>query len=376
MTDLAERGDTQARAAVSRIPLRNIWLLMLYASSLFRHHGRSMVAAENNPEEIPALVARILLHEVEQRLLRQLSMGYQTRRATLNRVRGRIDVLRTTSRQLLERAQVACQFQEMTLDTPRNRYVRSALEHLVPLLSDGTLAAQCRAMAVNLRRRGIEGAMPSIGELPSITRFGRHDAADKAMVDASQLAFELWLPTQTAGQNCCQRRLMTLTGCVSCSRKVWRVSITSIFPKDWTVAAGKELKWRLTSHSAGSESIFPTMNSDIILEHKQPAQRIIIDTKFNNILIKGWYRDQSLRSGYIYQMYTYLRTQENRTDPLSLRSAGLLLHPAVDVMLSEFVEVQGHKIHFATVDLAADAVTITQQLLKLAHDCCGIADVN
>ncbi|KAE9857088.1 5-methylcytosine-specific restriction endonuclease system specificity protein McrC, partial [Escherichia coli] len=168
--------------------MRNIWLLMLYASSLFRHHGRSMVAAENNPEEIPALVARILLHEVEQRLLRQLSMGYQTRRATLNRVRGRIDVLRTTSRQLLERAQVACQFQEMTLDTPRNRYVRSALEHLVPLLSDGTLAAQCRAMAVNLRRRGIEGAMPSKGELPSITRFGRHDAADKAMVDAAQLA--------------------------------------------------------------------------------------------------------------------------------------------------------------------------------------------
>ena len=45
MTDLAERDDTQARAAVSRIPLRNIWLLMLYASSLFRHHGRSMVAA-------------------------------------------------------------------------------------------------------------------------------------------------------------------------------------------------------------------------------------------------------------------------------------------------------------------------------------------
>ncbi|MGU0055512.1 hypothetical protein ACVXG7_03395 [Enterobacter hormaechei] len=110
-----------------------------------------------------------------------------------------MDVLRTTSRQLLERAQVACQFQEMTLDTPRNRYVRSALEHLVPLLSDG-LAAQCRAMAIILRRRGIEGGMPSKGELPSITRFGRHDAADKAMVDAAQLAFELWLPTQTAGK--------------------------------------------------------------------------------------------------------------------------------------------------------------------------------
>jgi 5-methylcytosine-specific restriction endonuclease McrBC regulatory subunit McrC len=110
---------------------------------------------------------------------------------------------------------------------------------------------------------------------------------------------------------------MTLTGCVSCSRKVWRVSITSIFPKDWTVAAGKELKWRLTSQSAGSESIFPTMNSDIILEHRQPAQRIIIDTKFNNILIKGWYRDRSLRSGYIYQMYTYLRAGESNRPAIS-----------------------------------------------------------
>lgn len=231
MTDLAERDDTQARAAVSRIPLRNIWLLMLYASSLFRHHGRSMVAAENNPEEIPALVARILLHEVEQRLLRHLSMGYQTRRATLNRVRGRIDVLRTTSRQLLERAQVACQFQEMTLDTPRNRYVRSALEHLVPLLSNGPLAAQCRAMAINLRRRGIEGVCPV-----------KVNCRQSHVLAATMRRIKPWSMPRSwhlnygyqpklRGKNCCQRRLMILTGCASCSRKVWRVSITSIFPK-------------------------------------------------------------------------------------------------------------------------------------------------
>lgn len=377
MTDLAEQGGMQDQASVSGIPLRNIWLLMLYASSLFRHQGRSLVAAENNPEEIPALVARILLHEVEQRLLRQLSTGYQTRHATLNRVRGRIDVLRTASRQLLERAQVACQFQEMTLDTPRNRYVRSALEHLVPLLSDNSLASQCRAMAMNLRRRGIEGCMPNKGELLSVARFGRHDAADKAMVDAAQFAFELWLPTQTAGQ----KQLPTPSDDPYWMRKLFEKSMAGFYrvhlpEEDWVVAAGKELKWGITSQSAGSQSIFPTMYSDIILEHKYPAHRVIIDTKFNNILTKGWYRDRSLRSGYIYQMYTYLRTQENLADPLSIHSSGLLLHPAVGVMLNEFVEVQGHKIYFATVDLAADANTMTRQLLNIAHYCCEITYVN
>lgn len=37
-------------------------------------------------------------------------------------------------------------------------------------------------------------------ELPSVWRFGRHDAADKPMVDAARLAFELLMPTEDQGQ--------------------------------------------------------------------------------------------------------------------------------------------------------------------------------
>lgn len=37
----------------SRIPMRNIWMLMLYASDLFRQLGRNQIAVEDNPAEIP-----------------------------------------------------------------------------------------------------------------------------------------------------------------------------------------------------------------------------------------------------------------------------------------------------------------------------------
>ena len=46
----------------------------------------------------------------------------------LNRVRGRIDLLNTEKHQLLERGKVACQFDELTINTARNRFVRAALE--------------------------------------------------------------------------------------------------------------------------------------------------------------------------------------------------------------------------------------------------------
>ncbi|MCV4627119.1 5-methylcytosine-specific restriction endonuclease system specificity protein McrC, partial [Escherichia coli] len=73
--------------------MRNIWMLMLYASDLFRQLGRNQIAVEDNPAEIPDLVATILLHEITLRRRRNLNMGYQTCHAALNRVRGRIDIL-------------------------------------------------------------------------------------------------------------------------------------------------------------------------------------------------------------------------------------------------------------------------------------------
>ena len=84
---------------IDGIPVRNLWLLMLYASKLFRHLDSSKVAAEENPEDIPDLIAEFLSNVVERRLKRNLSFGYQNQIAELNRVRGRIDLLRTERKQ-------------------------------------------------------------------------------------------------------------------------------------------------------------------------------------------------------------------------------------------------------------------------------------
>ena len=72
-----------------------------------------------------------------------------------------------------------------------------------------------------------------------------------------------------------------------------------------------------------------------------------------------------LKTGHMYQLYAYLRSQELPDDPMSRHSAGVLLYPSLGVDYNEAAIIQGHRVSFATVDLAEDSQTIRSQLLRV-----------
>jgi 5-methylcytosine-specific restriction enzyme subunit McrC len=349
---------------VGRIPVRNLWLLLLYASNLYRDLLDANVAIEENPDKIPDLVAKILCDQVELRLKRNLSFGYIRQNQVLRRVRGRIDLLYTQSHGLLQRGQIACHFDELTIDTVRNRFVRSALEKVSKIVDNKELAHRCRALANTLRSMGVVGESPQRFEA-SIDRFGRHDMVDKRMVAAAHLAFLLALPTESSGKF----RLPTPEREFQWLTKLFEKGIAGFYDvtlcdKGWKVEAGKKMYWQTNQKSPGIGDILPTMTTDIILENEEQGRRIVIDTKFNSILTKGWYRSESLRNIYIYQMYSYLRSQEVEGDSCIHHSSGILLHPSIERDVDEAVEIQGHVFRFATVNLGAESSKIRTQLLK------------
>jgi 5-methylcytosine-specific restriction enzyme subunit McrC len=121
---------------IGRIPVRNLWLLMLYASELTRVRGAFDALVEDDLDNLPDLVARLLANAVERRRRRNLTRGYRHRDMVLTRVRGRIDVLTTEARQLISKGEVFCRFEEQTTDTPRNRLIRAALDLMARLVGD------------------------------------------------------------------------------------------------------------------------------------------------------------------------------------------------------------------------------------------------
>lgn len=350
------------------IPLRNIWLLFLYAADLVQFKGRFDHQVEA-ARDLPDLVARLLTHVVDERLRRNLSRGYRPQTATLSRVRGRIDMLETTTRQLTDRGRIACRFEEHTMDTPRNRLVRAALDRLASRVTDNLVAHRCRQLSGDFTRMGVTGPRPSWAQMAS-DRIGRNETADCFMAALARMVFDTIIPTEDAGN---------VTGALPDStvhlvrrlfeRAVGNALRLELKPHGWSVTQGKRLLWPVEAASPGIAAILPGMQTDIELNHLATGRRIVIDTKFTDIFTASTYRDRILHSGYLYQLYTYLRSQERLCDPVSLTADGMLLHPQTGGgSINEWMVVQGHRMQFRTIDLTSDALTLEMGLRRLVTD--------
>lgn len=364
MSLLSEGGLLPGERRIGRIPVRNLWLLMLYASDLTRISGAIDALVEADVDDIPDLIARLLTKAVEHRLRRNFTQGYCHRQRVVTRVRGRIDILATESRQLLAKGEVFCRFEELTIDTPRNRFVRAALELMSGLVRNDDLIRQCRALAATLGRAGVGGTRPSRAELAA-DQIGRNDAADRFMIALARLAFDLALPTEDVGttplaapdrEEAWVRRLF--------EKAVLGFARIDLEPLGWSVRGGIPLEWQFSSASAELVDILPRMVTDIVVDAPCVQRRLVIDTKFTSILGTGRFGDARLKSGYLYQMYAYLRSQEGRDERWNT-SAGLFLHPAVGMQLYEHVTIQCHSIGFATVDLGASSTSIRDELRRI-----------
>ena len=371
MASVSHRDPTLAAPGyIGRIPVRNIWLLLLYASELYRELPESRrVALEDAPDDIPELIAEILANAVERRLRRNLTAGYQRRQADLNRVRGRIDLLRTERRQLLQRARVACTFDELTVDTPRNRYVRAALIHVAGVVKNPLLQHRCRDLALRLEMAGVTGYLDSsqARKTAPLANAGWVDSHERQMLAAAKLALDLHIPTEESGIS-----LLPLVNRQETEGwKLYEDAVAGFYQvvlseRGWSVRTQSQISWQLADPTPCLRALMPGMKRDVTLQREN--RRIVIDTKFTSIVTTGQYGKETFKSGSIYQLYAYLRSQENAADPLSLLSTGVLLYPSLGVDYDESGTIQGHRIRFATVDLAAETQTIRKQLLRIVED--------
>lgn len=396
----------------------NKWFFLHYAPEFFEYTESKNESAgkAENPHWLANIIAHHLAEIVELRLKRNLNLSYEPRQEILRRVRGRIDILKTERRQLLQKAQIACRFEELTVDTPRNRFVRDALEKIASLVEENPkLSNKCRMQALNLRRSGVKGAAPDIKQMRN-QRYGRNDKNDKKMVDMAIWAFELHLPDGKQSFDFIppERDEEEL-------HKLYEKAITNFYKKalpseGWKVSSQVKKHWKSvgwkkykdkdpemvvsyieTKYNEETkkeetkkvkdkevkETKFPAMKPDIILEKKDEGggktRTIVIDTKCKYIHQKNDENkgEHKFVSADIYQIYSYLSSQEGRDDCnwSKTNTAGLLLYPSTPKYKEDMTkanlernkieavfDVNGFRVWFVAINFIHDIDKVSKKL--------------
>lgn len=103
------------------------------------------------------------------------------------------------------------------------------------------------------------------------------------------------------------------------------------------------------------------MHTDISLEVGD--QMYIIDTKFYHYGLVEFRSKEIVRSGHLYQLYSYL--ENDRRILNGRRSVGILLYPRVNQSSYLDYVMQGFNIKICSVDLAVNWRKVENRLLEI-----------
>lgn len=343
------------------VPIRSVWMLQLYASQSFVDGHISNSAVEDAGVELPELIGTMLCDAVERRFRRELSIGFTLTERNVTRVRGRINMYETARHQLLEKGLIACEFNELTINSEVNQFLRHALEYAAQLLSNvnsDTGAKRCKVLARRLAQMGI--CEPKSTVFPRT----RLSPADKKPVAVAKLLLELAVPTRGedtlprfSRKHFTQHELRMLF-----EKALFGLFQYHLSPIGWRVSSGEWLYW----NAQQTPRQLPSMQADIILRSPE-GEVSVIDAKFTHMLIENRVGNESFKSPHLYQLYAYLRSQETLGEKWKT-AKGIMLYASSgrnqqDQTFSFLLD--GHPIAFASIGLETSIRGFRQKALQL-----------
>lgn len=346
------------------IPIRNLWHMMLYAWNEMPHSSFWQRFEVEKSPSLDALFASILIQLIQQRMRIGLGCNYMPEQRQLRGVRGRIQFTQSLKQRTFEKGQTICNFEQYSINAPKNQIIRSTLNYLAQTGMFG--ANEKRGEAIRHTLRQLVRTLDGIDLLELTPDFIhrqqaiRHDRDYRIMLAVCDLVLQRRMPTEFAGQafaSHLERDRLTIHRLY----ESFVANFLNLNLSSWDVKAQRKLQW----HDTFSNQFLPAMRPDIILKEQVSGKLIVLDTKFTaKSLIKNQWGKKIFNSGHLYQIYSYLKTQEHLSEQ-HRQAAGILLYPAIEEELSEQIELPDHQICIDCVNLAAPWPQIEQRLLEV-----------
>ena len=315
------------------------------------------------------LFAAILAKGIGLQLKQGLYREYINRVENLPVVRGKIDMPGTIKNRLEHRMIVTCDYDELSENNLLNQILKSTV---FLLLRQTDVQEKYKA---ELKREMLFFSEVDQVKLQHIRwsdiRFQRNNRAYQLLLAICQLLIEGSLLTTESGEY----RLASFVDEQQMSR-LYEKFILEYYAQEF----GKRLKgfssralqipWQLDD---GYDELLPVMQTDITLTYGK--QTLIIDAKYYERTLQTNFNVQTLHSGNMYQIFTYVKNKEAELQGTGHQVSGMLLYAKTDENLvpDNVYQMSGNQISVKTLDLNQEFSGIQNQLNKIVKDHFGIS---
>lgn len=364
-------NDNHDAHPAAKIPVRNWWHMLLYAWNLAEFKDRhNDVIQEEAPDDLHALLTLILTEITNKQIRRGLRGEYVDRSELLKTVRGRIDFTGTLRELALYRGQLRCEYDEYSLNVPRNQIIISTLyQSLRRGLGKDAEMLQRRVerlihMMIDIERVRLSRRLIA-GEL---RKLGRNEREYQLVLRICDMLYQLEMPLEDKDGNQMQdwERL----------KDEWEVYETFVanFYKlhnsdEWDVKPQAHLRWNSPDGDVGDDLRLPSMKPDIVLNQKNDTgQIIVIDTKWYKSVADRHFGAPSVHAGNLYQMYSYLASQDHRGKQYPTARGILLYGQTKEGAQQVNTRIDDHPFRVATLDLTQEWQDIEASLQTLIKE--------
>ena len=339
------------------IRIQNIYYMLAYAFQVLHEQGYKDVATEDF-ENTAELLSEILCRGVSVQIKRGLSRQYITNEELLGSPRGKIEIGESIKTQAIRKKQLVCAYDEFSVDAYTNRIIKTTMECLLRANISKTRKKDIRKLLIYF-----DGV--SVLDIHTINwdiQYDRNNQTYRMIIAVCQLVLKGVLQTTADGS----MRVMDYADDQTMA-KLYEKFILGYYQREHPdiKAYSPQIAWQVTD---GYRTLLPTMQSDIVLTGKKSKKTLIIDAKYysHNMQMKAPYMTQTLHSGNLYQIFTYVK---NWNAAPNETVSGMLLYAHTDdaVQPDNDYQMSGNQISVKTLDLNCDFPLISAQLDAIAE---------
>ena len=333
------------------IPVQNIYYMLAYAFQVLNENGYKDIATEQF-DNVGELCAAILAKGISVQLKRGLGKEYVSQTEPLSSLRGKIDIAESIKNQSMLRKQLVCTYDDFTVNSYMNRILKSTMELLI------------RSDISKVRKKELRKLLVFFGDVDSIDvydinwrlQYNRNNQSYRMLISICYLVVKGLLQTNTAGITKLMDFLDEQRMC-----RLYEKFILEYYRKEHPEikANASQIPWQLDDDFGAK---LPVMQSDIMLS--TGSTTLIIDAKYYSRTTQSQYGVNTLHSGNLYQIFTYVKNKDAEYGDQPHTVSGMLLYAQTDevVQPNHVYHMSGNKITVRTLDLNLPFSDIAKQL--------------